>query len=225
MPEISRVGTAFGAACKCVRIIRLNCRVVALARMDDADKALFESFGLAGALKQIGTNPALGTAVKQIIAASGLNGTNVDKSIGNMLFTAASALNDARAHRRDYIAKYIGSGEIKGTQNLNAALDFLKKKTPDAEFTDDEFEKACGVGVDFTDAQIKSHALDVLNAVRSEVTTQRYLYPLHTLLAAAKEGEWRWADGKALKEAVDAAILETLGPKTAEDEKREAEAK
>lgn len=125
--------------------------------MEAADRELFIQLGLEGALKQIEQNPALGVATKQVLAASGLapNGEGL-KAYGNMLYSIAASLTDARAHRRDVIAKMIGSGALVTAAQVNAAIDFFKKKTPDATYSDADLAKACGAGIKFTDEQVSA---------------------------------------------------------------------
>lgn len=124
--------------------------------MDAADRELFLSLGLENALKQIEQNPAMGTATKSVFAASGLAGAPAEriKAAGTLLYTVASSVPDSRAARREVIAKLIGSGAIVTPAQVAGAVDFFKKKTPDAPYDEAELHKACGAGIKFTDEQI-----------------------------------------------------------------------
>ena len=186
---------------------------------------LFKAFGLEGALKQINSNPALGSALASVIASSGLTPTGEIGNVGNLLFTIAGSMPENRAHRRSFLAGYVGNGKLRTSQQVSAAVDYVKKKAADIEMNAEDFEKSCGVGVAFSTSQIEARAREVIAGVREILIHDRYTYPVHTLLSVMKEGDWRWADGKVIKDAFDGAILELLGPKTAEDEKRIAEAK
>jgi glutaminyl-tRNA synthetase len=195
-----------------------------MASTDSATEEILARFNLESALKQFAVNPPLKAATLQTLAASGLAGA--DKAVGNLLFSVASAVNDARAPRRDFIARYIGAGKLLTTAQVSAAVDFVKKRTPDAELSVPEFEKACGAGVSFTPAQVADKAKEVVAAQREALLRDRYTgLNIGAFLAACKEGDWAWADGKLVKDSVDAEILALLGPKTAEDEKRDAEFK
>jgi glutaminyl-tRNA synthetase len=196
---------------------------VEMSSFDDLD-----AWGLgkgSGNFKQIEGSKTLADGVRAAIAASGLDASTANKTIGNLLYSAATSLTDARANRRDFVARYIGDGRIKSNTQLTGAVDYLKKRTPDADLDVAEFERSCGVGVAYTEGQVKEHVAGILASVAEELSSARYLYPLFTLLAKAKEGEWRWADGKTVKDAVDAGVLVALGPKTAEDEAKEAAAR
>ncbi len=188
---------------------------------------LFKAFGLEGALKQIEKNPSLATALLACIEASGLSAGSADKGAGNLLFTLAGAsFEGGRGPRRAYIAQAVGSGRLRTAKQVAAALDFVKRKAGDAELSSEEFDRACGVGVTFTQAEVEARAREVLtSAAAAALPTERYCFPIHTLLEVMKEGSWKWADGKAVKDAFDAAVLALLGPKTAEDEARIAEAR
>ncbi len=179
-----------------------------------------------GALKQIEKNPALATVLLECIAHSGLSPETCDKSAGNLLFTIAGApLEGGRSHRRSFLAQAVGSGKLRTSKQMAAALDFVKRKAGDAELSAGEFDAACGVGVAFTQAQVEARAVEVLKGAGSVLVSERYCFPVHTLLETMKEGEWKWADGKALKDAFDAAVLALLGPKTAQDEAKILEAR
>ena len=46
---------------------------------------------------------------------------------------------------------------------------------------------------------------------------QRYCFPIPQLMYAMKEGRMKWADGKKVKDVLDASILALLGEKTEAD--------
>ena len=118
------------------------------------DRALFVSAGLEGALKQIESNPALGASTRAALAAAGLAESGCERGVGNLIFTVAGALNDTRAHRRDAVARMIGAGELVTASQVSAAIDFFKKRTPDAAVVPAELAAACGAGIRFTEAQL-----------------------------------------------------------------------
>jgi hypothetical protein len=137
--------------------------------MDAADRELFLSLGLENVLKQIEQNPAMGTAAKAVFAASGLAGAPAErlKAAGTLLYTVASSVPDNRASRREVVAKLIGSGAVVTPAQVAAAVDFFKKKTPDAPYDEAELHKACGAGIKFTDEQIAAKVRFLLGERRS----------------------------------------------------------
>ena len=53
------------------------------------------------------------------------------------------------------MARYIADGRLITAPQVSAAVDFFKKRTPDAAYEAAEFERAVGAGVRFTDEQVK----------------------------------------------------------------------
>jgi hypothetical protein len=117
---------------------------------------LLERLGLDGTLKQMGQNAALGAAVAATVAASGVAPDDLDKARAALLCSIAAGVPENRAPRRELLARYVGERKLTTPQQVNAAIDFVKKKTPDAAIDAAEFEAACGAGVSFTDEQIKA---------------------------------------------------------------------
>jgi hypothetical protein len=163
------------------------------------DLALLSRFGLEGAVKTIEVNPALFPAVRRTLEASGLLERGADKAVGNLLFSLTSALPDSRAARRDFIARYIGDGKITNNAQMAAAVDFFKKRAPDATFEVTEFETACGSGVSFTDAELTAKVDEIIAAARSDIVEQRYLFQ-PALLLTKLDGPWRWAEKASSEE-------------------------
>lgn len=190
--------------------------------MADDVAAFCAKFGLEAQTKAASTNAAVLAALKQVVAASGLE--SCDKAVGTLLNTVATGLNDKLAVRRDAVAKYVGSGALKSSAQVTAAIDFFKKRAADAPFDTAEFEKACGVGISFTEADIKARASEIISKVKDQLVSERYLFSTSNLMAGFKEGDWCWADGKTAKAAIDAEVLALLGPKNADDDKRAADA-
>ena len=52
---------------------------------------------------------------------------------------------------------------------------------------------------------------------KEALLAQRYCFPINQLMYATKEGRMKWADGKKVKDVLDAAILALLGEKTQAD--------
>jgi hypothetical protein len=77
---------------------------------------------------------------------------------------------------------------------MTAAVDFFKKRAPDAPFEVPEFETACGAGVTFTDAQIAAKVDEIIAAARADIVEQRFLFQPALLLSKLNDGPWRWVD-------------------------------
>jgi len=184
---------------------------------------LLNAFHLENVAKNVLANPSLFTAIEQVVKASGL--TTAEKNIGSLLYNVAVGISDSRAHRRDIVAKYIGTGQLRIAAQVTAAIDYIKKRTPDAVFPPGEFEKACGLGIYFTPEQIEAQVKKFIEQNKEKLLRDRYLIQIGELLASFREeGDWAWAEGSILKQAMDKEILALLGPKNSDDEKRIAEA-
>ena len=74
------------------------------------------------------------------------------------------------------------------------------------------------MGVIVSDKEIADAVKGVVNAHRDELIEQRYAYPISRLMYSLRDGHMKWADGRKVKSALDAAILALLGEKTEADE-------
>lgn len=74
------------------------------------------------------------------------------------------------------------------------------------------------MGVVVSDEEIADAVKGVVNAHRDELIEQRYAYPISRLMYSLRDGNMKWADGRKVKTALDAAILALLGEKTEADE-------
>ena len=199
---------------------------MATSEISSQDLAYFHSFGLAGdgALKQVAAKASLSVALKDTLLASGLT-SGSDARVGNLLFLVASGVPETRVSRREMLALHIASGKLRTAAQVTAAIDFVKKASGEGDIDVAAFSKACGLGVVVTDADLSAAASSIINGAGDALTRDRYAFPIFSLLPAMKEGVLKWGDGKASKDAFDAAVLLKLGPKTAEDDIKIAEAK
>ena len=74
------------------------------------------------------------------------------------------------------------------------------------------------MGVTVSDEEITDAVNGVVNTHRDELIEQRYAYPISRLMYSLRDGNMKWADGRKVKSALDAAILALLGEKTEADE-------
>ena len=184
----------------------------------------YAAFGLVGAKKQVAGNASLGVALKECLVASGLKGSDaVSLRVGNLLFSVASSVPDSRRSRRELLCRHIASGALATAAQVTAAVEFCKKAPAAAAGAGDfddaaAFGAACGLGVVVTDADLEVAAAAIIASAGEALTTQRYAFPIFSLLPQMKEGFLKWGDGKKSKEAFDAAVLCLLGPMTPADE-------
>eukprot|EP00163_Fabomonas_tropica_P032720 TRINITY_DN832_c2_g1_i2.p1 TRINITY_DN832_c2_g1~~TRINITY_DN832_c2_g1_i2.p1 ORF type:complete len:672 (+),score=249.33 TRINITY_DN832_c2_g1_i2:504-2519(+) len=81
-------------------------------------------------------------------------------------------------------------------------------------------ETAGGVGIVVTAEDIKAAVDKVFSDKKDEIIANRYRTPIGSLNGAVKAIAGKWADGKAVMDAINAALLALLGPKTEEDMKK-----
>ena len=86
-------------------------------------------------------------------------------------------------------------------------------------------EAACGAGIEVSEEEIKTFIDSLIEKNKEALIAQRYCFPIAQLMYATKEGRMKWADGKKVKEILDAAILSLLGEKTESDLAAIAESK
>ena len=120
----------------------------------------------------------------------------------------------------------IKDGRIATPKQLNAAFDHLEAVGGDdgAPLDGGALDAAAGVGVVVTPADVSAAVEAAIEAHRDALIEQRYRFPLATLLRAVGALQ-PWADNRAVKEGVDAAVASLLGPKTDADNAKPAKAK
>jgi glutaminyl-tRNA synthetase len=79
------------------------------------------------------------------------------------------------------------------------------------------FEVACGSGIEVTDEEIGAAVDALIEKNKEALLTSRYCFPINQFMYAMKEGRMKWADGKKVKDVLDAKILALLGEKTEAD--------
>ena len=106
--------------------------------------------------------------------------------------------------------------KLKTKTQLDEAFAFLQKG---GKVSDAEFEAAAGVGVVVTAEQITAEVAAVVKGDEQQLTERRYRFP-KGMLQGKVLSKLKFADNTAVSEALDAAILALLGPKTEEDNKK-----
>ena len=122
---------------------------------------------------------------------------------------------NALPHRPALLAR-IADARVATPKQLNAACDFLGTLGGDAPLDESDLDRAAGVGVVVTPADVTAAVEAVIEAHRDALVEQRYRFPLSTLLRGVGSA-LPWADNLAVKAGVDGAVASLLGPKTAAD--------
>lgn len=137
-------------------------------------------------------------------------------SVGNLIrkFADNYKLTPFFELHRKTVVQYIAAGKINSVPQVEASVQYLKSN---AEFNADAFEAFCGVGVEVTEEQIDHAIAQRIGEIKSKLVQDRYTYPIARQILGHVREQLKWADGKVLKEKVDDAILQLLGPKTDTD--------
>lgn len=132
-------------------------------------------------------------------------GLLVEKQRGLLLYLLAATCTDADALRhRPLLATKIRRGQLKSEDQVRAAISFVSKLIPGKVLDEAALDAECGVGINVSQ--------DVIDeAVREAIAKHQELIgsreAIGTMLKDLKNNsELRWADRKAVKDTLDAAI-------------------
>nr|XP_018674787.1 PREDICTED: glutamine--tRNA ligase-like isoform X1 [Musa acuminata subsp. malaccensis] len=178
---------------------------------------LFLSIGLdrrtaEGAL----VNQRVTSNLTAVIKEAGVDGCS--KTIGNLLYMVATKFPANALIHRPTLVQYIVSSKIKNPAQLDVALLFVGAFGPES-FSLDEFEQACGVGVDVSVEEIHSTVAAVLEENMDAILEHRYHINVGNLCGQVRKQQ-PWANAKIVKEVIDEKLHRILGERTAEDDKK-----
>lgn len=141
-----------------------------------------------------------------------------DRVVGNHLYTVATRFPTNALMHRPTLLKYIASSKIKTTAQLDAAFAFLSS-IASGDFKVDEFEQACGVGMEVSVEEIELAVNEIFEEKKPTILEQRYRTNVGELIAHVRK-KHIWADPRIVKELVDAKLYELLGERTAADNEK-----
>ena len=142
-----------------------------------------------------------------------------DKELGLLLIQLAEKLNPAYNHRLPLLLKYVIPKEISTSQQLDAAIAYLRKKGEE-EIDIKEFENVAGIGVKITPDDIRKVVIELIKAKLDLIKKQRYNYPALNLMFDLKN-KFTFFDNKLAKEIINEEIDKVLGGKNEEELKEE----
>ena len=141
-----------------------------------------------------------------------------DKELGLLLIQLAEKLNPAFNHRLPLLLKYVIPKDISSSQQLDAAINYLRKKGEE-EIDTAEFEKIAGIGVKVTPDDIRKEVDNLIQPKLDVIKKHRYNYPSMNILYDLKT-KFTFFDNKLAKQIIDEEINKVLGGKN-EDELKE----
>ena len=142
-----------------------------------------------------------------------------DKELGLLLIQLAEKLNPTYNHRLPLLLKYVIPKEISTSQQLDAAIAYLRKKGEE-EIDTKEFENVAGIGVKITPDDIRKEVVELIKSKLDLIKKQRYNYPALNLIYDLKN-KFTFFDNKLAKEIINEEINKVLGGKNEEELKEE----
>lgn len=88
---------------------------------------------------------------------------------------------------------------------MDAALEYLLSHVNESVIDSDDFEKACGVGVEITPEQVEQAVEKHMSKYKEELLEKRYRFNAGVIMQAVR-ADLQWADGKAIKNEVDIQV-------------------
>uniref|UniRef100_A0A2N9FPW4 glutamine--tRNA ligase n=1 Tax=Fagus sylvatica TaxID=28930 RepID=A0A2N9FPW4_FAGSY len=145
------------------------------------------------------------------------------RTVGNLIYMVATKYPANALVHRPTLLQYIVSTKIKTTAQLDVALSFFGA-TASEDFKLDEFEAACGVGVEVSAEEIEQAVNEVFEKNKNVILEQRYRTNVGELLGHVRKRH-PWADPKIVKQFVDAKLYDILGERTAADDEKPSKKK
>ena len=142
-----------------------------------------------------------------------------DKELGLLLIQLAEKLNPTYNHRLPLLLKYVIPKEISTSQQLDAAIAYLRKKGEE-EIDTKEFENLTGIGVKISPDDIRKEVVELIKSKLDLIKKQRYNYPALNLIYDLKN-KFTFFDNKLAKEIINEEINKVLGGKNEEELKEE----
>lgn len=135
---------------------------------------------------------------------------------GLLLYQVCTKIKQQSIDHLEFLIKNIVQRKLDNTIRVDAALEFLLANGINKSVDTEQFDKACGIGVEVTPEEIE-HAVEFAIGQHKElVLEQRYRFNVGKLLSEIRKA-LPWADGKAVKNEVDVQMFDMLGPKTDAD--------
>ncbi|KAL5546330.1 hypothetical protein UlMin_006017 [Ulmus minor] len=140
------------------------------------------------------------------------------RTVGNLLYTVATKYPANALVHRPTLLEYVVSSKIKTPAQLEASFSFFAA-TASENFNLNEFEEACGVGVEVSAEEIKNTVNEVFEESKNAILEQRYRTNVGDLFANVRKRH-PWADPKIVKELIDKKLYELLGERTPADNEK-----
>lgn len=112
--------------------------------------------------------------------------------VGSLLYDLAIKYPESAAKNRPAIIAYVVQGKMNRNK-LNAALAYAKSHAEAFDAAD--FEKACGVNVSVSEADVKAKIVALLDRFATELAAKKYDFVQTIYGEVKKDDTLKWADG------------------------------
>jgi Glutaminyl-tRNA synthetase, non-specific RNA binding region part 1 len=165
------------------------------------------------------SNAKLTAALVDIVKAHGLE-SGCNKATAALIVQVGSTLPPSAAPHRPLLVRKILSRDIASNDQCTAAIKYLKAHAADSEIDEAEFDKASGVGVVVSDADVAAAVAAAMAQSEAAIKEERYRFNFRKLLQPIKaSGDMAWADIARVMAEIDKQKVQMLGPETEEDRK------
>ncbi|CDZ96939.1 glutaminyl-trna synthetase [Phaffia rhodozyma] len=168
---------------------------------------------------ELTVSPKLGPSAADLAGSSELRAYSWDEAKGKLLAGLITGGIKLDLETRVLLSSMVGSGRLGKSEQVSAAIKYFDERTA-TQINDDEFDKACGVGINFKPEEIPtlvSEALDVFSPSSWD--------DLSKALVAVKNTDLKWAGALDVKNAVEQSFVSRFGSKEAAREKKAKEPK
>ncbi|ORZ15489.1 tRNA synthetases class I, catalytic domain-domain-containing protein [Lobosporangium transversale] len=183
--------------------------------MSDQLVTLFQNIGLTEQkAKETAKNKNLAPMLERTIHSAGFQDKPSEKTTGALLYHLASTITPSAVPHLDYIARAIRDSKLTTSDQVSAAIKYASDKK---EIDEAAFNEECGVGVVVTKEDVVKAVNEYTETVKDKLIKDRYKFFGMFFAGAKNIPSLKWANGGDIKEAVDAKMLEVLGPKDERD--------
>jgi len=169
-------------------------------------------------IKDLTTKESLRPVLEKLLEVlKACNVTTASEEVGSLLDELVTKLRDSK--HLNTIAQYVVSGKIRRVQ-LQATFRYILA-LKDGAFNAEAFEKECGVGVVVTPEAIASSVTALCDSQQANLDEKKWNFQGQLFTLAKSDNVLKWADGKALKDVVEAELTKRLGAKAAAPAKKE----
>ncbi|WWC70373.1 glutamine-tRNA ligase [Kwoniella pini CBS 10737] len=175
--------------------------------------SLFQGLGLAEkSATELVRQPKSGVALKSLIDEFQLKDKNFDEKTASALVKLSGSAGKLGPAEKGYIVKKIESGDIKSTDQVAAAVKYAEGNPAGTPINEEEFNKACGVGIDISAAQLPELIKSYVSTLSSPPENWA---SLGAVLGGIRSGtsDLKWANAGEVKTSLETLFTELFGSK------------